>query len=95
MMKKWLLSIIVILSAPIIALLSACEPQIDIRAEVYLALEQMHNTSIQTIESDIAHIDRFLSEVEDKETKLEQLIAQTQPWVEQKKAADYSSLPCG
>jgi len=90
-----LLPIIVMLIAPYLVLLAACEPQADIRTEAYLALEQMYNVSIQTIDVDIAHIDQFLNDVEAKETNLAQIIALTQLWVAQKKAADYSGLPCG
>lgn len=90
-----MLPIIVMLIAPYLVLLAACEPQADIRTEAYLALEQMYNVSIQTIDVDIAHIDQFLNDVEAKETNLAQIIALTQLWVAQKKAADYSGLPCG
>lgn len=76
-------------------LLSACEQQVDIRPEAYFALEQMHTTKVQSTDMDIANIDQFLTHVEDKEAKLEQIVVQVQKWVEQKKAGDYTKLPCG
>ncbi len=94
MMKKWFLPIVIFI-APYIVLLAACKHQVDIRPEAFFALEQMHKTSVQSIDADIAQIDQLLTDAEDKEAKLEQIVVQVQKWVEQKKAGDYTKLSCG
>ena len=94
MIKKWFLPI-VLFTVPYIVLLSACEQQIDVRQEAFSALEQIQKASVQSIDADITQIDKLLTDAEDKEAKLEQIVAQVQKWVEQKKASDYSKLPCG
>ncbi len=94
MMKKWFLPLVIFIATYVVSL-AACEQQVDIRPEAFFALEQMHEASVQSIDADIAHIGQFLTDIEDKETKLEQIIVQTQKWVEQKKAGDYTDLPCG
>lgn len=94
MMKKCFLPIVIFI-VPYIVLLAACEHQADVRPEAFSALEQMRKTSVQSIDADIAQIDQLLTDIEDKEAKLEQIVVQVQKWVEQKKASDYTKLPCG
>jgi hypothetical protein len=94
MIKKWFLPIVIFIAIYIV-LLAACEQQVDIRTEAFFALKQMHEASVQSIDADIAHIGQFLTDVEDKEVNLEQIMVQMQKWVEQKKAGDYTDLPCG
>jgi hypothetical protein len=94
MMKKWFFPTVIFVVIYIV-LLFACVHKVDVRPEAFSALEQIQKASVQSIDADIAQIDKLLTDAEDKEAKLEQIVVQVQKWVEQKKVSDYSKLPCG
>lgn len=85
-----------VLVAVLLAFLGGCRLlEKDIRPEAFAVLEQMHRTGAQRVDAEIARLDQLLRDVEDRTVKLEQLVPQTAKWLEEKKAADYSEMPCG
>lgn len=72
----------------------SCVPQVDIRGEAFVALEQMYNSGLKRMDAEIAQFDQELLDIDDRVTKLEQIIPQAEKWIEEKKSGDYD-VPCG
>jgi hypothetical protein len=94
LIKKIILALIC--TAMVVAWSALCKPpQVDIRAEAFAVLEQMHAAGVQRADFDIALMDQQMFDIADREEQLKQLLPQTEPWVEQKKLLEYGDVPCG
>ena len=83
-----------LLIAIFVILVAGCEPLVDVRVETIGSLQQIHEIALSLLDQEIAVFDQQLSDIEDKEAKLEQLTAQTQQWIEEQEKTDYE-VPCG
>lgn len=94
-MRK-LLFLALLVMAGLLALSAGCAPpEKDVRPEAFAILEQMNRTGMQRIDAEIARLDQLLRDVEDRIAKLEQILPQTQQWLEAKKTGNYEDVPCG
>ena len=81
----------------LLALLAGCAPpqEKDVRPEAFAVLAQINRKATERIDVEIARLGQLLDDVDDRTVKLEQILPQTEQWLEAKKAGDYSDLPCG
>lgn len=94
-MRKLLLLTLLVM-ASLLALSAGCTtPEKDVRPEAFAALEQITKTGMLRIDAEIARLEQLLRDVEDRMTKLEQILPQTQQWLEAKKTGNYEDVPCG
>ncbi len=96
MSAKKLLFLTLLFMAGLLAVSASCAPQEkDVRTEAFSILEQLNRTGIQRIDTEIARLDQLLGDIEDRMVKLEQILPQTQQWLDVKKTGDYTDVPCG
>ena len=98
-MKKFNLAVKIILalvcSAAVIAWSSLYKLPQDIKAEIVAMLEQKQTVGIQRLNVQIESFGQRMSDIEAKRVELEQIAPQIEPWLAEKKEADYSDVPCG
>ena len=81
--------------AGILALsVTGCQSTLFVRSNAYSALQQIHSTAMSHLDQEIASIGNRIAAIDNKTDKLEQLVAQTGQWINDKRETDYE-VPCG
>ncbi|MFC1905442.1 hypothetical protein ACFLXL_01395 [Chloroflexota bacterium] len=94
MIKKIILAILC--TSIVVAWSALCKtPQVDVRAKTFAVLEQFQDEGARRSDDWVIQMDIRISDLEEREIQLKQLLPQAEPWIERKKLDEYDDVPCG